>query len=181
MFDNIKKYKYLFISFLALATTGCIEIEGVHYVNYYGLSDSGGYVLSMNSATYSLALVDDPNMFDELYDFSNPSITTRDGRTYLSDTSGYAEMEHFYQNFDCNPTPNRPNWSDCSFGINEKDWDFPNWSVDWTVVLRNEMELIDSNHHRSTTTKGKPTLVWSFDGNKTSRFDINFTVRVPND
>ncbi|MEL6987952.1 MAG: hypothetical protein AAGK97_08985 [Bacteroidota bacterium] len=178
---SIRKLKYIIAICISLTTTGCFKVEGIHYVNHNGSADSGGYSISMFSTFYSSLIADDPGTFDDLYTFSNPSISTRDGETFISDTSGSAKMENFYDSFNCVPAPTDPNWSDCTFQFDSDDLTFPNWSVNWQVVLHDEMVIINSNHHKYTNTKGNPTLSWYFDGNKTSSFDVSFTVRVPNE
>ena len=178
---STKKLRYLLVGCFALTATGCLKVEGVHYINHHGDSDRGGYVVSMNSALYLSLIADDPKIFDDLYKFSDPSINSSEGTTYISDTSSYAQMEHFYDNFNCVPTPGYSNWSDCTFNLSSDNLNFPNWAVDWQVVLQDEMRVLNSNHHRYMTRNGKPTLVWNFDGNRTSSFDVNFTVRVPNE
>lgn len=162
-----------------VALTGCLQMQGVHQVNPHGDSDGGGYAITLDTPTYLAMLVDNPNALDSLKRYSRPRTQHQDGKTTISDLSGNAGMEHAYDEFECRPAAGAPGWSDCSFAYRKNGLTFPGWSVDWAVVLRPEMVVLSSNHHRSSVKNGARILRWQFDGNRLNEFDISFTVRVP--
>lgn len=164
---------------LALPLAGCLQVEGVHYLNHRGDSDQGSYEVSMPTVLYLAYLGDHPEGLSGLRRFSRPKTWTRDGQTYFSDTSGNAQMEHFYDRFECEPAP-ISGWSDCSFSMSKSDMTFPGWRVDWKVVLHKEMVVLSSNHQRRVTREGQQQLIWEFDGDRLNAFAIVFKVRVPN-
>ena len=179
-FKFSKGFKIAFLTLMSAIVSGCFHTKGVHYVNHYGDSDNGGYIMSMNSGIYLAYIAEHPDGFSGLSKFSRPSITHNEGITYISDKSGNASMENFYDNYKCVPTQNKRGWSDCTFIMNKDKLDFLGWSFDWNVVLHREMVLLNSNHHRKRVSNGVPTLMWYFDGNRVSEVDVKFTVRVPN-
>jgi hypothetical protein len=160
--------------------TGCLEIRGEHTLNGRGEADSGSYVFRMDSVAYAALLIDKPDAFDGLRRHSRPVTRHRDGWTTLSDTSGTVAMENFYDRVECRPAPALSGWSDCTYTMRRNDLTFPAWSLDWQVVLRAEMRLLRSNHHRRGTRDGDTVLAWNFDGNRVNGYDVVFTVRVPN-
>lgn len=161
-----------------LALGGCIQIDGVHYVNAKGDSDGGGYVLSMNNLMYLSMLQDKPQVLDDLKKFSRPSISQRGENTYIADRSGTAMMDRFYDRVRC--TPARAGWSDCTYSMRQDGWTFPAWSMDWKVVVPRHWVVLESNHDRRILSGDQQQLLWTFDGNRVNGFDITFTVRVPN-
>jgi len=169
--------RYVLALLACLELAGCIQIDGVHYLNAYGQADGGAYVMSMENLVYAAMLQDQRNLMDTLRTFSSPSISRDDDRTFISDRSGRVRMEKFYDRIDCRPA--LTGWSDCSYSMRQNDWTFPGWSIDWTVVVPRGWTVLDSNHDRRVVTGTDQQLIWHFDGNRVNAFDISFTVRMP--
>ena len=162
------------------ALTGCIQMDGVHYVNHYGEPDAGGYSFSIDTPIYLALIADKPDTLDDLRGYSRPRVSYSGGRTTISDMSGGASMDKAYTSYNCVASPGLVGWSDCSFSYRNNRMTFPGWSLGWTVVLHREMVLLNSNHDRRTTRNGAQVLQWQFDGDQVNAFDISFKVRVPN-
>lgn len=158
---------------------GCFRFEAVHQMNYYGEQDYGVYRFALERAAHDL----DPGIIDGVEDhfdsFSDPRFYFDGNYAVLEDLTANAQMEHIYDQFDCRRS-GVGTLVDCSFRIFGDELDFPAWVVDWEVILLPGMEVLTSNHHSTgRTDDGWTTLQWYFDGNRTDRFDISFTLRVP--
>jgi len=157
--------------------TGCFEIQGVHVLHSYGESDTGWYRIKM-----SRAMMDNGRygkMLKDLRTWSRPATRSDDDNYYVEDVTGTASMEHFYQTYKCETSP-QPGYADCHFAFSLPGdvGDLPGWSINWDVVLQPNMKVLTSNHQRAAREDGRDHLIWCFDGNKTSSANVDFTVRV---
>ncbi len=161
--------------------TGCFDIQGVHVLHYYGQADTGSYRLGISRLAYSEL---DPGKFakiqSDLRGWSHPTTSSDSDNIYLSDESGTASMEHFYDVSHCENSP-QPGYMDChfAFSVPKELADLPGWSLHWAVVLQPGMSVVRSNHHSVRRESGHDWLVWSFDGNRSSSANVDFTIRTP--
>lgn len=177
-------YALLFIC-LTLVLSGCFEFRVFHVLNYYGNTDEGGYSLLFSDDLLLLAGEDEArnlinNTRRDLSDMSNPTTRYDSQGIYIEDLSGNAAMEHMYDSYNCDRSTISNGRINCRFVFhNDEDLYFPDWIVDWTVVLKPDMRIVRSNHHRQRTENGYRQLTWYFDGDIVSEVDIDFTVNVP--
>ena len=176
----MRKLSLMVLMAASFILTGCFQIEGVHVLHYYGESDSGSYRIKLTRLVVSRNSKEYQEMMSELRSWSRPTTRSDDDYFYFEDDSGRASMEHFYQTFDCQASP-QPGYMDCHYAFKlPKDLgQLPDWSVDWEVVLQPGMKLISSNHQRTRRENGRDRLIWYFDGNETSSASVDFTVRTP--
>jgi hypothetical protein len=170
------------LGFAALSLLcGCFHIEVFHKLDRYGNSDSGGWRMWMDDLMYAaFAASDDFDAFlAQAREFSNPTIRSSGGNTYIEDVSGRASMEHIYDNYSCDPDPNSSRYVICEFSASDTGLDFPDWNVDWTIELEPGMQMLSSNHHRTRTENGRVQYLWYFDGDRVSAYNIHYRVRTP--
>lgn len=169
-----------------LLLAGCFEYTGVHNLNYHGRPDGGGYRFAMDVSTYLLAAAAardrgeaDPiaTLRQRFATYSSPRSRTDDGKIIVEDVSGTARMERAYDSARCADVGGAR--SECRFRLESRGLDIIGWKLVWLVVLRPEMTVVSSNHHTTRIRDGRRELIWTFDGNRTSTVDIDFTVRTP--
>lgn len=160
---------------------GCFQIEVYHKLERYGNSDRGGWRVAMDDAMYALFAASDEfsTFMNEARGFSNPTVHSSGGTTYIEDLSGRASMEHIYDDYSCSPDPRSSRYVICEFSASDTGLDFAGWDVDWTVELEPDMQMVSSNHHRTRTENGRVQYLWYFDGNRVSSYDITYRVRTP--
>lgn len=160
---------------------GCFHIQVYHRLARFGNSDSGGWQIYMDNLVYAMFSTsnDFAGFMEKARSFSNPSIRTSGNTTYIEDLSGRASMEHIYDRFNCIDDPQYARYAICTFSASSRDIDVPGWSVDWTIDLDPDMQMLESNNQRSRVENGRRQYIWYFDANTGSSFNVAFTVRVP--
>ena len=112
----MRALKMAFLLVAATLMTGCFQIDVVHRLQPYGMSDTGAYRISMNNFTYGMIQGDGSyaKLVSQLRRFSRQTLRIDDNGAHLEDLTSVASMERMYDTYNCDNAP-VADYVDCRF------------------------------------------------------------------